>query len=299
MTGFMAYTQKQNNSLWILKVPPVEERGFFLANCIPWLVMSIGQFICEEMINNSIQCPTVFESFVCSSTPLWAACSESWPVLEKTLVKRGLFLAIPCCGLITKLVLAMAMRGVGAGRRGEERRGGVWRWQLLNSLQLSRYTGTKETLHWESVPWLLYKSLFPWPPWHHPVAFGWRANIRIVGRRRVKFRQEGWELLHGGVSRREEQKWGGKDGGGDRGTVSVVSSAIKTLKDAMVLPIDLATMGHNSPGCLYRFSTDSSGRSLVDLNSPERTLRQIQISSHWIWHPYQSVTHGFILSHCP
>lgn len=53
----------------------------------------------------------------------------------------------------------------------------------------------------------------------------------------MKFRQEGWELLHGRVSRREEQKWGGKDGEGEGGTVSVVCFALKTLKDAMVLPI--------------------------------------------------------------
>lgn len=39
----------------------------------------------------------------------------------------------------------------------------MWRWQLLNSLQLSRCTGTKETLHWESAPWLLHKSLLGLP----------------------------------------------------------------------------------------------------------------------------------------
>lgn len=79
-------------------------------------------------------------------------------------------------------------------------RGGVWRWHLLDSLQLSSCAGIKETLHWESAPWLLHKRR---PPWHDPIAFGWCTNTRIGGRR-VKFRREVWELLHGGVSRREE-----------------------------------------------------------------------------------------------
>lgn len=48
----MAYTQKQNNFLWILEVLPVDERGLFLADCISWLVMSTGEFICEEIRNN-------------------------------------------------------------------------------------------------------------------------------------------------------------------------------------------------------------------------------------------------------
>lgn len=38
-----------------------------------------------------MRCPAVLESFVCSNTTLWAAYSESCPVLEKTLVKGDLF----------------------------------------------------------------------------------------------------------------------------------------------------------------------------------------------------------------
>lgn len=43
------------------------------------------------------------------------------------------------------------------------------------------------------------------------------------------------------------------------GTVSVVSFAIKTLKDVVVLPIQMTPLGHYSPGCLYGFSVDTSG----------------------------------------
>lgn len=89
----MAYIQRQNNFLWILKVTPVDERGLFLADCVPWLVMSLGEFICEEIINKSIQCPAVLEGFVCSNTTLWAACSESWPVLEKNPCKKSFVLS--------------------------------------------------------------------------------------------------------------------------------------------------------------------------------------------------------------
>lgn len=152
----MAYTQRQNNFLWILKVSPVDERGLFLADCISWFVMSIGEFICEEIINKSIQCPAVLEGFVCSNATLWAACSEFWPVLEKNPCKKRFVLSHT---VLWTNNWTGPWHGCEGSRSRKEGRGDVWRWQWLDSLKLSRCTGIKETLHWESAPWLLHKRM--------------------------------------------------------------------------------------------------------------------------------------------
>lgn len=45
------HKDKIHNFLWILEVHPVDDGGLFLADCIPWLVTSIGQLICKKIIN--------------------------------------------------------------------------------------------------------------------------------------------------------------------------------------------------------------------------------------------------------
>jgi len=57
---------------------------------------------------------------------------------------------------------------------------------------------------------------------------------------------------------------------------------MKGLKDDMGLPVYVARIGHISASFLYRFPTDSSGRSVVDRSGPGRTLSQTRIASRCI-----------------